>query len=75
MAKEPKDYQQSGDFKPSDLVIITVGLLKNKLGFVTRRIPREENIYDSPNHYSVLVDNTFRNVYVDAMRLISRVNT
>jgi hypothetical protein len=74
MRKEPKNYQISGEFKQCDLVMITVGRLKNKIGFIIRRLTPKETPYDSVNHYSILIDNTVMSIYSSAMRLISRVN-
>lgn len=81
-AKDPKDYQISGDFRTGDLVLIIKAPDQNirimesivgKMGIVQKRLGIEDGVFTTVNSYSVFIDNWSVDVHCLDMKLLSRV--
>lgn len=81
-AKDPKDYQISGDFRTGDLVLIIkvpdqnfriMETLVGKMGIVEKRLGIEDSVFSTVNSYSVFIDNRCVNIHCLDMKLLSRV--
>jgi hypothetical protein len=81
-AKDPKDYQTSGDFRTGDLIVVVkapdqnrviIGPLVDKIGIVQKRLGREDGVFSTVNTYSVFLDVGTVHLHSLDMRLLSRV--
>ena len=81
-AKDPKDYQTSGQFRTGDLVLIIKAPDQNirimepligKVGIVEKRLGIEDGIFSTVNMYSVFIDNGSVGIHCLDMKLLSRV--
>lgn len=81
-AKDPKDYQTSGQFRTGDLVLIIKAPDQNirimepligKVGIVEKRLGIEDGVFSTKNMYSVFIDNRSVDIHRADMELLSRV--
>lgn len=81
-AKDPKDYQTSGQFRTGDLVLIIKSPDQNirimepligKVGIVEKRLDIEDGVFSTKNMYSVFIDNRSVDIHRADMKLLSRV--